>query len=162
MPAKITDIKVRVKNLLRDEYDSSGHPKQLTSSDIHTGWWDAGKGNPQISVTNDEESPFDGGRTGYAGYRGDGSGPIQHRQGTVLVNCWAGTRDDYSERGLEQKQANEMRNEVERIIFNNATAIDELDSLSVISAEKVVETDDTPSMHRVQIEVQYTYIRTPN
>lgn len=162
MVTDIDDPKLTVRDLLRSNWDNSGLPTQLVDDDIHVGWWDAGKDYPQISVSNTEESPFGGGRTGYNGLQGDGSGPIQTINGSVTVNCWGGTRNDYSESGLEQKQAHEMADEVERIIMEHHTPSGGLTSLSITEASDVIDTEAEPVVHRVNIQVSYTYTRTQN
>lgn len=162
MVTDVTDPKLTVRDTLRANFDNTGLPKSLTDDDIHLGWFDAGKSYPQISVTNVEESPFGGGRTGFAGIHGDGSGPIQNINGTVTVNCWAGSRNDYPDAGLEKKQAHEMADEVKRIVMQHHTPSGDLTSLSVRSTSDVVDTEADPSVHRVEVVVQYTYTRTQN
>lgn len=153
----IPDTKLTVRDLLREEWDNSNVPSALEQSDIHTGWFNDGKGFPQVSVSSNEETPVGGGETGYTGIRGNGGGPIQQRQGTVLVTVWAGSREDYEFAGLEQKQANEMANEVERIMFN--PSVEHLHSATVTSRTRLVDDDETPSVHFVQMEITYNWVK---
>lgn len=156
----IPDIKLEIRDVLREEWDNEEVPEPLESSDIHTGWFDDGKGFPQITVTSNEESPVGGGVTGFTGIDGSGKGPIQQRQGTVLVTVWAGSRNDYEFRGLEQKQANEMATQVDDILFN--PDIDALFSATVTSRETLVDTNENPSVHYEQLEVTYNWVKDYN
>lgn len=159
MVTDIRDPKLVLRDLIRDSIDTDAFPVSVSSDDIHVGWYDAGKSYPQISVSNVEESPFGGGRTGYGAIHGDGSGPIQFINGTVTVNCWGGSRDDYDATGLQQKQAHEMGDEVRRIVTSHYNPDGEIDSLSVRSTSDVVDTESDPTTHRVEVIVQYTYTR---
>jgi hypothetical protein len=159
MPATIDDIKLTVRDLLQTAWGAT-LPAAVETDDIHTGWHDAGKGDPQVSVTNDEESPFGGGETGYSAIDGGGAGGIQTRSGTVLVTAWAGSRDDYDNRGEEQLQAQGMANEIERIVGQNQSP-GALRSLAVGSRTKIVDDDESPPEHAVQFQLQFTWIKTP-
>ncbi|NHX41386.1 MULTISPECIES: hypothetical protein [Haloarcula] len=160
MPQTIPDVKLTVRDLIQNTLDSTSFPVGLDSDDIHTGWYDNGKSAPQISVTNDEESPFGGGETGFSAIDGSGQGGIQTRSGTVLVTAWAGSRDDYEDRGLEQLQAEEMADEIERIVGQNQSP-GSLRSLAVDSRTRLVDQDASPSEHSVQFELRFTWIKTP-
>lgn len=157
MSTQIRDVKLTVRDLLRANWDNTSMVESLADSDIHTGWYDAGKGFPQISVTSDEEGVVDGGNSGVTGLKGDGSGVTQHRNGTVLVTCWAGSEEDYANRGEEQQQVQAMGDEVERIVFANVASVSGLNSLAVTTREKLVNTDENPAEHRIVFEVSYNW-----
>lgn len=159
MPVTIDDIKLLVRDLLREKWDNTNMVKSLETDDIHTGWYDDGKDFPQVSVTSDEEGPLNGGDTGVTAIKGDGSGYVQHRNGTVLVDCWAGSRADYDNRGEEQLQLKEMMNEIEGIIFANIQALDGVDSIAITNRTKLVDEGADPSEHRCQFELTYNWTK---
>jgi len=159
MPATITDIKVLVRDLLRSEWDNTDMVSPLSDSDIHTGWWDADKDFPQVTVTSDEEGPLQGGDTGVTALKGDGSGYVQHRNGTVLVDCWAGSREDYTSAGEEQVQLQAMMDEVDTIVFNNLLNLQDVDSVTVTNRNKLTDDEADPTEHRCQFEVTYNWTK---
>lgn len=159
MPTNITDPRLKIRNLLRENWDNTEMVESLNSDDMHTGWYDANRGFPQITVTDTEEGVVGGGESGVTGLKGDGSGVTQHRSGTVTVNCWAGSVENYDARGQEQVQAQAMADEVERIVFNNVASITGLTSVTVTTREKLVNTDAEPAEHRVMLEVTYNWHR---
>lgn len=160
MPTTIQDIKLTVRNLLRTSWDNSTLPVALDDVDIHTGWYDDGKGFPQVSVSNDEEGASNGGETGYSAIAADGSGGIQSRSGTVLVTVWGGSRDDYDSRGLEELQTETMADVVEEIVGANQSP-GNLTSLAVGQRTKLVDDDADPVEHAVQFQLRYTWTKTP-
>lgn len=159
MPVTIKDIKLLVRDLLRDNWDNTQSVEPVTSDDIHTGWWDATKADPQVTVTSDEEGPLYGGETGVTGIKGNDTGYVQHRNGTVLVDCWAGSEDDYDSRGEEQVQLQAMMDEVETIVFNNLQSLDGVDSVTITNRTKLVDEDADPSEHRCQFELTYNWTK---
>jgi hypothetical protein len=159
MPITVKDIKLLVRDLLRANWDNTSAVEPVTSDDIHTGWWDASKDDPQVTVTSEEEGTLDGGDTGITGIKGNGSGYVQHRNGTVLVDCWAGSQDDYDNRGQEQIQLQAMMDEVETIVFNNLQSLDGIDSVAITNRTKLVDEDADPSEHRCQFELTYNWTK---
>jgi hypothetical protein len=160
MPTSIQDVRLTIRNLLRSNWNNSSLPVGVSDDDIHTGWYDDGKGFPQISVTNTDGGAVGGGRTGYSAIDASGAGGIQLRSGTVLVTAWAGSRDDYDSRGLEELQAEEMATVIEEIIGSNQSP-GQLDSLSVDRRRKLVDSDANPVEHYVQFDVRFTWRKTP-
>ena len=159
MPTNITDPRLQIRDLLRTNWDNSQMLMNLSDDEIHTGWFDANRDFPQVTVTDTEEGVVNGGESGVTGLKGDGTGVTQHRNGTVTINCWAGSHDAYSARGEEQVQAKAMADEVERIVFHNVASITGLKSISVTAREKLVNTDAEPAEHRVMLEVTYNWHR---
>lgn len=159
MPTYIEDIKLLVRDLLRQNWDNTNMVKDVADADIHTGWWDDGKGFPQVTVTSDEESPLNGGETGITALKGDGSGYIQHRNGTVLVDLWVGSRADYDNRGEEQVQLQEMMDEVERIVYDNLQNLTDVDSIAISTRTKLVDEGADPTEHRCQFELTYNWTK---
>lgn len=162
MAQYITDSALLIRDTLRNNWDNTGLPGSLSDSDIHTGWYDERKGFPQISVTRSDEGVVGGGEAGFTGIKGDGSGLTQLRSGVVLVDVWAGSRDDYDANGREKVQLEQMAETVEKILHQQAAAVPELDSVAVTSRTNITETDTTPAEHRVELEVTYVWQKTPN
>lgn len=157
-----------VRDLLSQSWESANTPL-ANDPRIHTGWYDYGSSDPQVTVTNSEEFTAEGGDTGYTAGTGDG-GVAQVRVGTILVNCWAGSRDDLEGAGTDGSDVNpkdaayQMANEVHRIMSNNADGTTDdsgnrqLNSLSADDARRLVETDETPTVFRHEVTVRYTYV----
>ncbi|MCU4754239.1 hypothetical protein OB919_20025 [Halobacteria archaeon AArc-curdl1] len=160
MPITINDVKLTIRNLLRREWDNTNLPTTLTDRDIHTGWLDDGKGFPQVGVTNTNEGPVGGGITGFSGITGDGSGGVQTRSGSVMVTAFAGSRDDYEDRGIEELQAQKMAEEIVRIIGENQS-LGELDVVSIGNRSDLTDTDSAPTEYAVQFQIRYLWKKTP-
>lgn len=159
MPATVADIKLLVRDLLRQNWSNANTVEPLDDSDIHTGWWDANKDFPQVTVTSEEESPLNGGETGVTALKGDGTGYVQHRNGTVLVDCWAGSRADYDNAGEEQVQLQAMMDEVETIVFDNLQSLQDIDSIAIQNRTKLVDDEEEPTEHRTQFELTYNWTK---
>lgn len=162
MPQYITDTALLVRDTLRANWDNTGLAVTLSDSDIHTGWYDDSKGYPQISVTRSDEGVVGGGEAGFTGIRGDGSGVTQLRSGVVLVDVWAGSRDDYDARGREKVQLEQMAETAEKILHTEAASVPEVASVAVTTRTNIADTDSTPTEYRVQLEVTYVWQKTPN
>jgi hypothetical protein len=160
MPTSIQDVRLTIRNLLRSNWNNSTLPVDLSADDIHTGWYDDGKGFPQVSVTDTDEGSVGGGRTGYSSIDGGGAGGVQLRSGTALVTAWAGSRDDYDARGADELQADEMATVIEEIIGSNQSP-GELDALSIDRRRKLVDSDSNPVEHYVQFDVRFVWRKTP-
>jgi hypothetical protein len=160
MPETITDPKLLVRDILRDEFDDTNVPVGLDQRDIHTGWYDDGKGFPQIAVSNRDENVAGGGQTGFTAIAGDGAGGVQNRTGTVLVTAFAGSREEYDSRGLERLQAEQMGDEVSRVIGANQSP-DAYLTLSVGPRADLLDTDANPTEYAVQYQVRYNWTKEP-
>jgi hypothetical protein len=160
MPTSIQDVRLTIRNLLRNQWNNSNVPVELSESDIHTGWYDDGKGFPQVSVTDTDDGAVGGGWTGYSAIDSGGNGGVQLRSGTVLVTAWAGSRDDYDARGEEELQADAMASLIEEIVGSNR-APGQLHSLAVDRRRKLVDTDANPVEHYVQLTLRFTWRTTP-
>lgn len=155
----IKDVKLIVRDALRDNWDNERIPVELTTTDIHTGWYDGDKSYPQITVTRADEKVVNGGITGFTGIAGDGTGGTQQRTGTVLVDVWAGSADDYETRGLEELQAEKMTRLVEQVLHDYT--LDSLSSIIVTSRTNFTDAEEVPASHRVQLEVTYVWQKKP-
>lgn len=156
MPETITDPKLVVRDLLRAGWDNTNVPIALTQTDLHVGWYNDGLGFPQVTVSNRDENVSGGGATGFSAIAGDGSGGIQDRTGTVLVTAFAGSREDYNERGLEQLQASDMGDEISRIVGENNSPGEYL-TLAVGPRADITDTDASPTEHGVQFQIRYSW-----
>lgn len=86
------------------------------------GSYDGSLDTPQLTVGQPEESPVDGGQTGYSGMTADGN-PSKTMGGSLLVHAWATAQqlDAQSANTDNPRQYNErVLEEAERIIDNNA------------------------------------------
>lgn len=160
MPQTIDDPKLVIQDLLRDGWDNTDVPVGLDADDIHTGWYDDGKGFPQIAVSNRNENVSGGGATGFSAIAGDGSGGVQNRTGTVLVTSFGGSRDDYDEVGLERLQTEKMGNAVSRILGANQSPGEYL-TLSVGPREDLIDTESNPTEYAVQFQIRYSWMKQP-
>lgn len=160
MPQTVSDPKLLIQNLLRNNWDNTSLPVALDSTDIHTGWYDNGKSFPQIAVSNRTENVSGGGVSGFSAIAGDGSGGVQKRTGTVLVTCFAGSREEYDSAGVEQLQAEEMSTEVSTILGANQSPGEYL-TLSVGPREDLIDTDSSPTEYAVQFQIRYAWTKQP-
>lgn len=158
MPQTISDPKLVIQDLLRTGWDNTNVPVGLDADDIHTGWYDDGKGFPQVAISNRNEYVSRGGESGFSAISGDGSGGIQNRNGTVLVTSFGGSREDYDEVGLERFQTEEMATEVSRILSANQSPGEYL-MLSVGSREDLIDTDSNPTEYAVQFQIRYSWMK---
>lgn len=143
---------VVVKELLRTRW----RVETALDPAIHHGWVRPGFDEPEVTVSEPEESPVRGGNTGFSGTAGDGSGPTKDMNGTVRVNTWA----DRSRVESNPKQVvYVMSREIERIIDSHATPEDtDLRFLSFLGGTRMPpETDKEPTMFRVRCVIGYGY-----
>ena len=161
MPETVTDPKLVVRDIIRDGWDDTNVPVGLSTRDIHTGWFNDGKGFPQVAVSNRDENVAGGGETGFTAIAGDGAGGVQNRTGTVLVTAFAGSREEYDSRGLERLQAEEMGDEVSRVIGGTQSPGDYL-TLSVGPRTDLIDTDANPTEYAVQYQIRYNWTKEPS
>jgi len=114
--ANLDAPEVVLKELVRREWEDTN--VDGITPEVRHGWLDDEKGEIQVTIGNPEESPIQGGQSGYAATRGDGSGPVQMMDGTTPVNCWTargwtGVNDNG---GNPAKVAWLMQKEVRRIL----------------------------------------------
>lgn len=159
---------VIIKDLLVNNWNAGNTPLASDPS-IHTGWYDFGSADPQVTVTNPDEFTVGGGETGHTGGTGDG-GVSQARAGTVLANCWSGTREDMEGAGSGGSDVNpkdaayQMAREVHRIMQANATGTTDsngkpqLNSLGADDVTRIVDTDRDPAVYRYEVTIRYTYV----
>lgn len=152
---------VAIKNLIRDNWDAT-NTESITPS-IHHGWVDPGASSLEVTVSNPEELPLDGGETGYSGINQDGK-PVQNFTGTVEVNAWS-DRDRTTEN--PRKMAWLMRVEIGRILHENYDPRPTYDiyPLADLGANRIVEEDDEPgeaTTWRYAVTAGYGYRSEPS
>lgn len=163
------DPKIIARNRVRDEWTKANTPL-ADDPRFHTGWYDYGSEDPQVTFTNAEESTVNGGDTGVTAGTGSG-GTANVRAGTLLANCWAGTRDDCSDVGVGGARVNpkevayqlavELANILDgRGTTNPDTGDQELLSLAADGSRGVVDTDGEAPIYREEVTVRYTYAET--
>lgn len=152
-----------VLELLKDAWNASNTfgvtPK------ISFGWFREDVPQPQVTVGQPEESPVDGGETGYSHISADGN-PGQTIGGTVDVHVWS-TPDKLEAQGASTnnpRQYNERCcEEVQRIVGENAstptnpsTGNEPVSSLAYDGRQPVPEPDHDDRYHYIAT-VQYGY-----
>lgn len=166
---------VIIKNLIRDAWTAANLDPALTPH-IHHGWLESEQdGYYEVTVSNPDESPINGGDTGYSGVDPTGAGPTQRIGGTVNVNVWAQrgrTGEDGVTEGNPRKVAYMMKAEVERILHEvgfdgvvpdgaGGQVETDLNFIAPQGATRLVEPDEEPTMYRYEVLAGYGYSRRP-
>lgn len=157
-----------VRDILLNNWDTTNtaYGTDLSTTDpprIHTGWYDFGRGGPQVTVTNPDSFVVGGGETGYSGGTGAGE-PVQVRAGTLLVNGWSGTREELKGTASDGSDVNpkqmafELGKEVWRITKNHASGTAELETVGPDNVRGLVEDEAPEVVFRREVTVKYTYI----
>lgn len=162
------DPKIIFRNVIRSNWNADNTPL-ADDPRFHTGWYDYGSSDPQVTFTNTEESTVDGGDTGHTGGTGDG-GVADVRAGTLLINAWAGTRDDMATAGPGGSRVNpkaasyQMAVEINRILGENAdgtlhpdTGDPELNSIGGDEGRELVDTGPDNAVFRYEVQGRFTY-----
>lgn len=87
------------------------------------GQFDDSQNTPQVTVDQPEESPVDGGQTGYSSMKADGSGPSKTMGGSLLIHAFATAAQLKAQNAdtTNPRQYNErVLEEAERILDANA------------------------------------------
>ena len=132
--------------------------------DIHFGWFNEDSTVPQVTVGQPEESPVDGGTTGYNSITQDGS-PGQEVDGTVEVNVWARRGDMGSSTTTNPRQYNyQATEEIQRLCEANAnaptnpdTGNQPVDHIAYLGRQPQPDTNRTPTVFRYIVPVGYGY-----
>lgn len=163
---------VVIRNVIRDDWTPGNVAGLQVDTDvaIHHGWLDVDYTLPEVTISNPEESPINGGATGYSGFKPDGSGPTQDISGTVEVNCWT-TRTRLANApnatvDNPRQAVYLMKHEVEEILRDHYDATDangaetDLRRLAYLGATRFVENADDAdraTMYRYRVLVGYGY-----
>lgn len=163
------DPKIIFRGIVSANYLAGNTPVTVTPR-FHTGWYNLGSSDPQVTFTNVEESTVEGGETGHTAATGSG-GASDVRAGTMLVNAWAGTRADMATVGtggssVNPKEASyQMAREVARILNNHhggtvdpETGEQELNSIGADVGRDVVDTEGEQPVYRFELTGRYTYV----
>ena len=134
-----------------------------TKPTIATGWWDANKVLPFVSVTTPEEDVVERGISG--------GGVTQVRDGSLLVACWASrktvTVDDAAGVGAGLKPfVREMWDEIDRIVTENQVDVPELATgglnfIELGRASRIPDSTTKPPTLRWQGSVNYSWVKLP-
>lgn len=151
-----------VLDLLQADW-TAGNTFGLTPK-LTFGWFNEDAGNAQVTVGQPEESPIDGGNTGYSHISADGT-PGQTVGGTIPVHVWSRTDDLGGASTDNPRQYNERCcEEIKRIVGNHAasptnpdTGNQPVDSLAYDGREPVPEPDRTPTVFHYKATVRYGY-----
>lgn len=150
----MNDPAVEFKDLLDSNYNASNTVLSDKPA-ITTGWYNKGSDAPLVTVTEANESEATGSNTGWTYIKGDGSGPDQATVGLILINIWCND----NQTALNPKEVvNSVKDEIERVILGNYEAT-QYESIGVNSTTKLVEDDQSPVMHRCEIEAIYNYTK---
>lgn len=153
------DPVLSILNLLQNNWNNANTSIGY-DPDIHSGWHASDAGNPQVTVSNPEESPINGGTTGYAAIAADGSGGTQELDGIVNVDCWS---DRDVESSVNPKKLTfEFTEEIRRIVKANQTNATDLRLIAYGGRNFVPPggDEDPPTFH-YNVPVQYGYRSRP-
>lgn len=151
-------------DLLRNNWDYTNTPYS-SNPKFQTGWYDFGSSEPQVSVTDPEDSVVGGGDTEITAITGSG-GVVQRRVGMVLINCWSGTYEDSRSVGAgnPKNAAYQMAGEAKRIGLINATGTTksdgsrQLESLAPGQVRRRREDGEDPIVFRYEVQMNFTYV----
>ena len=130
---------------------------------ITFGWFNEDYG-AQVTVGQPEESPVDGGQTGYSHIDPGGGGPGQTLDGTIEVHVWCHP-DDLADASTQNPREFTERccEEIQRIATahastptNPSTGAEPVSSLAYNGREAVPD-PDRPSLAHYRAEVRYGY-----
>jgi len=151
MSTQDVDPVLTVTRLLRN--NSSRYD---VNPDIHTGKYRENSSDPQIAVVFQEESPLNGGETGYAAINPTGKGGVQHLVGVIYCRCY----DNYDRTNDVKSTTYGMKETSGQIIVDNQLDQDDLEWLGPGSAEMIVEDEDPVTVHYL-LPVVYKRRRSP-
>ena len=148
---------VVVRNVLRSEWPARAANTEGVVPDVHHGWVNDGHDAPEVTISNPDESPIDGGDTGYRGFDPVTGKPTQGIAGTVDVNVWASrSRLD----GVNpRKYAYLCKEVIRRIITENADAptSEDIHRLAYLGARRFVDDEGDEVTFRYQTTIGYGY-----
>lgn len=154
--SQITDPVKALIDLYEAKWDNAN---TSISSDpfISGGWWSFDEERPQITITGYEESPIEGGQTGYVGID-SGNPPVQLLSGTAQVDTWAESETVSVD---PQKLVFQMSEEVRRITQEESRATDatvsDFRSLSWFGRTQSPKVDADPVVYRQRCVVGVRY-----
>ncbi|MFD1515113.1 hypothetical protein [Halomarina rubra] len=171
----MTDAKMAIMVLLRDNWDASAMPfdetqlyRQKSKLVFQTGWYDRDGEMPVVTVTGKNEGPYQGGATGYSALHGPTGQGMQRIDGAVSVNLVAGTWEHLRGAAADGDDVNPkvareaMYQEAARILMDAQQTDDTL----VVAPGTATEIEDTgeeteSTVYRTELRVTYQYDRVP-
>lgn len=160
-----TDPKVAVLDVLKSNWDASqtvlANPPEFFSA-----WYTRDDRLPAVTVPSNEESVLDGGATGSSNL----SASMQRLQGTVTIDCVAGTWEDCEDVGSNSADRNpkqvrwSLYDHASAILVNNNASATGLRSVMPGNANDITDqtTDpDTAPVFRRQLRATYVRDRRP-
>lgn len=153
------DPVLTIKDLLASNWSSSNTSVGYDPA-IHTGWHSSEADEPQVTVSNPEESPIRGGTTGYAAADATGAGGVQELDGTVSVDCWSDR--DVEDSVNPKKLTFEFTEEIKRIVTANQHAATDLRIINYGGRTFVPpDPDESPPVFHYAVPVGYLYESRP-
>lgn len=148
--------------LLQEEW-TPAHTFGLTPK-ITFGWFNEDVDTAQVTIRQPEESPVDGGETGYSHIR-VGDGPGQTIGGTIQVHVWARESDLEGAETQNPREFNERCcEEIQRIAGEHASqpvnprsGNQPVGFIAYDGREPIPEPDRTPTVFHYQAIVRYGY-----
>lgn len=153
---------VIIKHCLRNQWGQT-HVNGVTPR-IHFGWLDQEYDEPEVTISEPNESPTNAGNTGYAGIDPTGGPPHVDTLGTVRVNSWCDRprAENVTPAGESSHNPRQlvylMGREIQRIVQQNALGADS--SLSHMwwdGSQRIVDDEGQHIMFRTQTVIGYAY-----
>ena len=144
--------KLDVKDLFKDNW-LPANTSSVTPS-FCTGWYNFKNEDPQVTVTDSEETPVSTGRTGYFGLS-TGGVPVQYWDGSIAINCWV-TREGTTVN--PKLLIEQFVKEIKRIVRANYDNVTGLDYIAWQGGFDRVEKDKTPVVFRYVGQVGLGYL----
>lgn len=146
------DPKIKIEALLTGAWDDNNTFDQTPK--IHTGWYNTSwGGQPQVTITNPMYSVINGGTTGITAMGGTGT-LVRLMQCDLKIGCWV-TRESSSVNPKAMAWA--MMREVKRIVEANMFTDSELEFLTWLNANDVVEDRIQPIAFRYDNSVRLVW-----
>lgn len=165
MVTEVNDVKVSFRNLLTNNWDTSNtviSSQPTIRTDPRR--FDEERDPVEVTIGADEDTPAQGGETGYTGLE-SGSGPVQHIEGTLQLDVWVDADADIGESWNAKELAYDISEEVKRIVYNNAEAtaseVSDLRSLSWFSRTWMPDTAGEPVVYRYRCLAGFRYFTFP-
>jgi len=152
------DPTVTIYRLLKDNW-SNENTSMGYDPQIHTGWWDTENNQPEVTISNRDETAVRGGRSPFTGIDPSGAGPTQTINGEVQVNCWSSREVEANVN--PKKLVHEFSEEVKRIVKANTTLATDLRFIGYNGGRLIVDQEAEPAVFRIQMIIWYVYEERP-
>ena len=168
----MTDATMEVKTLLESKWDPTkvvdrNDTQVLTDTPtIHTGAYDRDGPKPVIAISGKDEGPTSGGQTGLYGLAASGLG-MQLIGGGLNIDFVAGTRADCKGVGTgvdtnpnPKKVRQSMYDHGAQLLLDHQRST-ELRTIVPGDSREIEDSDDGPTIYRIQCRAQFLYERDP-